>query len=197
MDYVADIENKIAQYYNAPYAVYTLSCTQSIDFCITYTALSNTTCPQRTNLNVPLLLMKRSVAFSFEDNHWEKYYNLGNSNIIDAAVYWQQNGYIPGSLMCLSFQNRKHISAGGGGMILVDDLTAYNTLRQLRDNHLTTLSSNTVNFYHDKAAYISLIFDEVKDITPKIVTYEKYNDVTETVIKKGHIYLAGLDNSAY
>ena len=45
----------------------------------------------------------------------------GNTNIIDAAVYWKENCYIPNSFMCLSFQFQKHLNIGKGGMILTDD----------------------------------------------------------------------------
>ena len=46
---------------------------------------------------------------------------LGETNIVDAAVLWKRNSYIPGTFMCVSFQYRKHLSLGRGGIILTDD----------------------------------------------------------------------------
>ena len=40
--------------------------------------------------------------------------------IIDAAVHWESDSYVPGTYMCISFQFRKHLSLGRGGIILFD-----------------------------------------------------------------------------
>ena len=60
-----------------------------------------------------------------------KNYYLGGTNIIDAAVLWKENSYIPNSLMCLSFQYQKHLSLGRGGMILTDDEEAKDELKKM------------------------------------------------------------------
>jgi len=197
MDHIASLEGKISTYYNAPYAVYTLSCTHSMDLCLSYLNVNNLICPKNTSLNIPLLLMKKGISYTLDLVQWEKYYTLGNSKIIDAAVYWQQNGYIAGSLMCLSFQNRKHISAGGGGMILTDDMSEVLALRQLRDNAVSYMDQRTLDFYYKKAEQADLIFDQVRDITPKLVTYEHYKDVSSFVAKKAQFYLDSLDELSY
>ena len=59
------------------------------------------------------------------------FYYLGETNIIDAAVLWRRNSYIPGTFMCLSFQFRKHLSLGRGGMILTDNKSAANDLKKM------------------------------------------------------------------
>lgn len=198
MDYVVDIENKISAYYNAAYAVFTLSCTHSLSLCLTHTNAQNLVCPKQTSLNVPLLLIQKGVSYTLSDVQWERHYTLGNSNIIDAAVFWEPNGYINNSLMCLSFQNRKHLSVGGGGMILTDDAAAYTALKQLRDNAVSIMNQRTLNYYHNKAMMASQTFDQVKDVPDPIVTYQHYNDVTDTIARKAHIYLAaGLDVESY
>ena len=43
------------------------------------------------------------------------------NRIIDAAVLWKKDSYLPGTFMCLSFQYQKHLSLGRGGMILCDN----------------------------------------------------------------------------
>jgi len=44
--------------------------------------------------------------------------------VIDAAVLWKKDSYIPGTFMSLSFQYQKHLSLGRGGMILTDNKEA-------------------------------------------------------------------------
>jgi dTDP-4-amino-4,6-dideoxygalactose transaminase len=56
---------------------------------------------------------------------------LGGTNIIDAAVFWQHQGYVSGTLMCLSFQFQKHLNLGRGGVILCDSLTEYQILKKM------------------------------------------------------------------
>ena len=62
---------------------------------------------------------------------FENYYYLGNTNIIDAAVYWKKNGYIENTYMCLSFQFKKHLSLGRGGAILLQNKNDYDILKKM------------------------------------------------------------------
>jgi dTDP-4-amino-4,6-dideoxygalactose transaminase len=45
---------------------------------------------------------------------------------------WKKDSYIPSSIMCVSFQAKKHLSLGKGGMILCDDVESADILRQIR-----------------------------------------------------------------
>jgi len=117
---VTDFENKIADFYGAPYAVSVDCCTHAIELCLRHTKADDIVIPARTYISVPFTAEKLKLKWSFDDWQWENYYAIGNTHIIDAAVYWQENGYVPGSLMCLSFQFQKHLSLGRGGMILTD-----------------------------------------------------------------------------
>ena len=67
------------------------------------------------------MAQKLNIEFDWKDEDWQDYYYLGGTNIIDAAVLWEQNSYISGTLMCVSFQFRKHLSLGRGGIILLDN----------------------------------------------------------------------------
>ena len=51
--------------------------------------------------------------------------------MIDAAVFFKYGGYIPGSLMCLSFQFKKTLSLGRGGAILCDSAMDYENLKSM------------------------------------------------------------------
>lgn len=132
MDKVAEFERLIANFYGAPYAVATDCCTHAIELCLRIEKdLVLTHCPKHTYLSVPMTFKKVGVAWQWRDAEWEDYYTIGNTNIIDAAVYWKNNGYIPGTKMCLSFQFKKHLNLGRGGMILLDNYDDYVTLKKM------------------------------------------------------------------
>lgn len=132
MNKVIEFERLVANFYNAPYAVAVDCCTHAIELCLRLTKPNNVTCPTHTYLSVPMTLKKLDINFEFVDTKWNDFYFIGNTNIVDAAVYWQRNGYIPNTMMCLSFQFKKHLNLGRGGMILLDNHDDYVILKKLR-----------------------------------------------------------------
>lgn len=132
MNKVAEFEKLIANFYGAPYAVATDSCTHAIELCLRIENIEYpVNCPTRTYLSVPMTFMKLGLEWQFDDYDWEDYYFIGCTDIIDAAVYWKQNGYVPETKMCLSFQHKKHLSLGRGGMILLDNYDDYVKLKKM------------------------------------------------------------------
>ena len=87
--------------------------------------------PKRTYISIPFLANKLNIEFDWRDEKWKDYYYIGNTNIIDAAVLWKKDSYIPNTFMCLSFQFRKHLSLGRGGMILTDNEQASIDLKKM------------------------------------------------------------------
>ena len=128
---VRDFEEKIAEFYGSPYAIAVDCCTHALELCLRYQGVQHFTVPKRTYLSVPFLAHKLNIDFDWKDEDWVNYYFLGGTNIIDAAVLWKKSSYIPGTLMCLSFQYRKHLSLGRGGMILTDNLQAAEQLKKM------------------------------------------------------------------
>lgn len=120
-DTVRQFEDKIAEFYGASYAVAVDCCTHAIELCLRYTQSDYVTFPTRTYVSVPFLGEKLNLKWLWDPKEWIEYYYIGNTKIIDAAVFWEEGGYVPGTLMCLSFQFQKHLSLGRGGMILTDD----------------------------------------------------------------------------
>ena len=53
------------------------------------------------------------------------------NNIIDAAVLWKKNSYLPTTFMCISFQFQKHLSLGRGGIILTYNSEASIQLKKM------------------------------------------------------------------
>jgi len=117
---VSTFEDEIAKFYGAKYAVATDCCTHAIELCLRYVKADNILIPTRTYISVPFTAIKLGLSWKWDNSRWHEYYQIGNTNIIDAAVLWRENSYIPDTLMCLSFQYRKHLSLGRGGMILTD-----------------------------------------------------------------------------
>jgi dTDP-4-amino-4,6-dideoxygalactose transaminase len=117
---IKEFENKIAQFFGAPYAVATDCCTHAIELCLRRQGIELYTVPTRTYISVPFLANKLGITFDWRDEDWQDYYYLGGTSIIDAAVLWKENSYIPSTFMCISFQYRKHLSLGRGGIILTD-----------------------------------------------------------------------------
>ena len=122
-DKVKEFENKIAEFFGAPYAVAVDCCTHGLELCLRYKNISYINCPTRTYISVPFLAKKLNIQLFWKDENWKDYYYLTKdfTPIIDEAVLWKKNSYIPGTLMCLSFQFRKHLALGRGGCILTDN----------------------------------------------------------------------------
>lgn len=68
-----------------------------------YTKAKNITVPKRTYLSIPFLSQKLGIELKWKDEDWVDYYYL-TDNIIDAAVLWKENSYIPNTFMSISFQ---------------------------------------------------------------------------------------------
>ena len=130
-DLVEKFENQVAEFFGAEYAIAIDCCTHALELCLRQQKINHYTVPKRTYVSVPFLADKLGISFDWKDENWEYYYYLGDTNIIDAAVLWKQNSYIPGTFMCLSFQFKKHLSLGRGGMILTDDKNSAKQLKKM------------------------------------------------------------------
>lgn len=126
---VTEFEKRIAQFFGAPYAVATDSCTAGLELCMRYREAPYLLSPRHTYLSVPMLANKLGIKLGWydADYKWKNYYSI-YPGIFDAAVYWERFGYLgidhrhKSPMVCLSFQHQKHLSTGGrGGMILLDN----------------------------------------------------------------------------
>jgi dTDP-4-amino-4,6-dideoxygalactose transaminase len=130
-DIIKDFENKIADFFGAPYAIAVDCCTHGIELCLRDQEVKSISVPKRTYISVPFLAKKLGIELQWRDEAWQDYYFIGDTNIIDAAVLWEKDSYIPNTFMCLSFQFRKHLSLGRGGMILTNDREAAIRLKKM------------------------------------------------------------------
>ena len=107
---VTDFEKEISKFYGAPYGIAIDSCTHAIELCLRYKKVEKFTVPPNTYPSIPNLAKKIGIEFEWEEQDWKDYYYLGGTNIIDSAVLWKENSYIPNTFMCLSFQFQKHLN---------------------------------------------------------------------------------------
>lgn len=126
-------ETEIAKFFGSQYAIAVDSCTHGIELCLRYTKETKINVPKRTYLSVPFLSDKMGLEREWKDEEWEDYYTLNYSNkrIIDAAVLWRKDSYLPNTFMCVSFQYQKHLSLGRGGIILLDNEEDYIKLKKM------------------------------------------------------------------
>lgn len=190
-DSVYKFEETIANFYGALYGVATDCGTHALELCLRAQRNNQLTCPKHTYLSVPMTFIKLGLQWSWTDEPWEHYYRLGDTNIIDASVMWEQNSYIPNTLMCLSFQFQKHLSLGRGGMILTDDYTIYEKLLKMSYDGRTRgapwatqiITSMGYHYYMTpETAELGLEkFIKVKDMPSRQWSYRDYPDLSKTI----------------
>ena len=121
-DIVEEFESKVANYAGSKYAVSTDNCTNALFLCLKYyNNPQNITIPKNTYISVPQAIIHAGYNLKFEDLKWSGIYQLKPFNIWDGSVRFKRNMY-KGGYHCLSFQHRKPIGIGKGGMILTDDI---------------------------------------------------------------------------
>ena len=181
---VERFEDTIAKFYGAKYGVATDCCTHAIELCLRYEGYDRITLPEHTYISIPMTCEKLGLDWRFDNIQWYDQYHLGGTNIIDGAVLWRPNSYVSGTYLCLSFQYRKHLSLGRGGMILTDDEYAAEQLRMMaydgRKKYVPWGDQDiTVMGYHyymtpETAKKGLEVFEEVKDAFPLAMSYKDY-----------------------
>lgn len=150
---VTEFENKIAEFFSSPYAIAVDSCTHGVELALRYTQVDHITVPKHTYLSIPFLANKLWIDLFWKDENWVDYYYL-TDKVIDAAVLWKPNSYIPGTFMGISFQYQKHLSLGKGGIILTDDEGAAIQLKKMSyDGRLPNIpwreqNINTIGYHY-------------------------------------------------
>jgi dTDP-4-amino-4,6-dideoxygalactose transaminase len=191
---ISDFENKISKFFGSPYAIAVDSCTHGIELCLRYTKETKINVPKRTYLSVPFLAEKMGLEREWRDEEWEDYYtlNYGEKRIIDAAVLWRKNSYIPNTFMCVSFQYQKHLSLGRGGIILLDNEQDYLILKKMSyDGRLPNVpwrnqNINTIGYhYYMTPETAKLGLEKLEDAintAPKKWTVNDWPDLTHMEI---------------
>tara|TARA_R110002110_G_scaffold31794_1_gene111412 strand:- start:394 stop:894 length:501 start_codon:yes stop_codon:yes gene_type:complete len=90
--------------------------------------------PAKTYVSVPMQIMHAGCTAKFEDVEWSGVYQMKPYPLYDSAVRWRKGMFVGGddSLQVISFQIKKRIPIGRGGVILMDSKEAYDWLNLAR-----------------------------------------------------------------
>ena len=193
---VEKFENKLAKFFGSPYAVAVDCCTHGIELCLRYNGASSFNTPNRTYLSIPFLSNKLNIEHTWRYVDWKDYYYITN-NIIDAAVLWKKNSYLPTTFMCISFQFQKHLSLGRGGVILTDNKEAAIELKKMTyDGRIPNVpwreqNIKTIGYHYymtPETAQNGLDkFDEAVNTPPKQWNVNDWPDLTKMDIFKNSL----------
>jgi dTDP-4-amino-4,6-dideoxygalactose transaminase len=184
-------EQQLSEFTGAPYVVLTDSCTNAIFLSLVYLNRyrgyrDTVVVPKQTYVSVPQAIMNAGFPLLFEDEKWYGQYKLKSTPIVDAAVGFSRGMYSRG-MVCLSFQQKKALSIGKGGAILLDDQQAYNTLKRMswdgRDASISVKDDlqNIIPGFHmnmipdDAATGVLKLNNYAGD---KIGSYQDYPDIS-------------------
>jgi dTDP-4-amino-4,6-dideoxygalactose transaminase len=131
----------------------------------------------------------------FEDLEWSGVYQLKGSRVWDGAVRWTKGMYVGNdALQVVSFQIKKRIPIGKGGIILTDSEEAYRWLKLAsydgRDLNTPYTDTNHVKMigYHmymtpEDAARGIILIDSVPEVNEDTGNNTTYVDVSEIISK--------------
>ena len=190
---VTDFENEIAKFFGAPYAIAVDCCTHGLELCLRHKKADKITVPKHTYLSVPMLADKLSLDLVWTDEKWKDFYYI-TENVIDAAVNWKRNSYVPGTYMCVSFQFRKHLSLGRGGIVLFDKKEDFDVLKRMSydgrtpDEPWSTQNVKSIGYHYymtPETAELGLKRLPIAITTPpKNWTYSDWPDLTKMEVFK-------------
>ena len=136
-DNVDKFEEIIAEYAGSKYAVAVDSCTNALFLSMKYCKLGNNSVEfveirKRTYISVPMQAIHAGYKVKFVDKSWSGAYNIGNISVVDSAQRFTEKMFKSNTFYCLSFNFKKILSTGKGGMILTDDKHAADWFKRMR-----------------------------------------------------------------
>ena len=144
-------EELIANYAGSKYAVAVDSCTNAIFLSAKYCKKNKIyedkkiSVPKQTYISVPQQLKHAGYDINFINLKWKGFYKLDPLPIIDSAQRFTKDMYIKDTFYCLSFNFKKILSTGKGGMILTDDEIAYKWFKKMIYDGRKSIVYNELN----------------------------------------------------
>lgn len=181
-------EKRVAKFAGSDFAIAVDSCSHGLFLCLKYlNAEGEITIPKQTYVSVPMQILHANCKVRFEDEKWNGLYQLKPYPIFDSAVRWFKDMYNEG-FEVLSFQIKKRIPIGKGGMILTNDSSAAEWLRKARyDGRDLTIPYPDNNYgilgWHyymtpEDAARGMLLMDSTPEINSDIANWQNYPDLS-------------------
>jgi len=201
MKVIDDFEKAVADFSNCDYGIAVSCCTNAIFLSLQYLKHieeikdNDIICiPCNTWVSVPCIIIHCDLKLQFKYIEWSGVYQLNPTRVWDCATRFMKDMYVGGnSLHCVSFQYKKTLKIGRGGMILTNDKDAMIWLKKAR-YHGKNLKTNKLDFIGwnmymlpcDASRGLSLL-----RILPQIDTdsasYKDYPDISKEKIFKNKI----------
>ena len=123
-DVVDIFEKKVAKFAGSRYAVAIDCCSHGLFLALQCLKryrknLADITIPNNTYISVPMLILQAGYNLQLEEREWSGIYQLKPYNVWDGATRWTKGMY-KGGYHIVSFQLKKRVPIGRGGMILLD-----------------------------------------------------------------------------
>jgi dTDP-4-amino-4,6-dideoxygalactose transaminase len=193
-DVIDMFERKVAEFAGAKYGVSVDCCTNGLFLSLKYLkAQGSVEIPKHTYQSVPMHIIHAGCTPSFRHEEWSGAYQLKPYPVWDAATRWRKGMYL-GGLHVVSFQIKKRIPIGRGGMILTDDKAAYDWLVKARydgrDMSVSQWDDDTdVCGWHmymtpEDAARGIILMDQVPEVTEDCGGWQNYADLSEKKLFK-------------
>lgn len=131
-DQIALLEQEIAEFTGARYAIATDCCTHAIELAMRHDQVRTTKFSAYTYISVPMIFHKLKIHYELLDEQWTGQYQFHDTRIFDSARKFEENMYHSGTIVCLSFGRGKPMDLARGGALLLDDSSAYEKIIKWR-----------------------------------------------------------------
>jgi dTDP-4-amino-4,6-dideoxygalactose transaminase len=147
----SELEAELAKYTGAPYCVCVDNASNALFLSLVYTGVKDTEIeiPSHTYMSVPCEIIHAGAKVKFIPSapYLNGAYYLNPTKVIDSALRFTADMYIPGTFMCLSFTGPyKHFKLNKGGAILTDNKDAYEWFKKARFSGRSECSYHEDNF---------------------------------------------------
>ena len=199
IDIIDIFEKKVAKFAGSKYAIAVNSASSGIFLCLKH--YQNTygnqkdfpttiTVPSRTYISVPMTVINAGFKVKFEDIKWKGIYDLEPFNLVDGATRWTKDMYVgDGALQVVSFQIKKRVPIGAGGMILTDNKKEYEWLKlashdgrnmnvHYGDDEFAVMGWH-MNMIPEDAARGILLMDSLPEVNEDVYGWENYYDISK------------------
>lgn len=191
-DVIEIFEKKVAKFAGSKFAVAVDCCSHGIFLSLKYLNAKGTILvPAQTYISVPMQILHAGCKVKFEDIKWVGMYQLKPFAVFDSAVRWSKGMY-EGGFQVISFQIKKRIPIGKGGMILTDDGTAYEWLKKASYDNRNLTIPYTENVYDsvgwhyymtpEDAARGIILMDKTPEVNDDIANWNNYPDISKSKV---------------
>ena len=205
-DVIDIFEKKVAKFAGSKYACAVNSSSSGLFLCLKYywefrldlifsCTFGPVKIPGRTYISVPMTIINAGYKVEFEDLKWKGIYQLKPYNIWDGACRWTKDMYVgDDALQIVSFNIKKRVPIGAGGMVLTDDKKVYEWIK------LASHDGRNVNVHYgdDEFAMIGwhmymlpedaargiLLMDSVPEVNEDVYSWENYYDISQKKVFK-------------